>query len=143
MTFACSSAVSYVASSAVVHSSERTRGCSACVGGGWLFVTLGSEPLAGGSICVPVVSKVWNRWAGTTHRERLLNHALGDDDCDALDVETVFLRTRERELAFLKRLERGEEHSVSLDRVVAECTGVHCDQFSLPRTLRKQVRGNV
>lgn len=51
MTFACSSAVSYVDSTNVVHSIERTSSHSASVGAGSNPMIDGSGPFAGGRIC--------------------------------------------------------------------------------------------
>ena len=66
----------------------------------------------------------------TTHRERLLDRALRRDDGDALDVEPVLPRARERKpplRRITRELERREEERVPLDGVVAERARVHRD----------------
>ena len=75
--------------------------------------------------------------------ERALDRALRGGDRDALDVEPVLARTRER-LSPLGVVctepERDEERCVTLDGVVAEGAGVQCDEVALAAFLCGYIR---
>ena len=135
ITFACSSAVSYVDSKYVVHSIDRTNSCSWSDGGCCKPMTDGSGPLAGGkTYAQQSASPGSSKLCAYTHRKRLLDRALSSHDRDTLHVEAMVARTRQGESAFRDvdgQLERGEEHGVALHRVVAKRAGVHGDELSL------------
>ena len=69
------------------------------------------------------------------HLHDLLNCPLSSSSGNALHVQTVVSRSNERfpPLGGIGgQLERGQEHRIAVDSVVAKSTGVHRNEFPLP-----------
>ena len=75
-----------------------------------------------------------NTSRGKAYLERPLDRPFCCGDRDALHVESVVPRTRQRESSLCRvgrELEGGQEHGVALDCVVAQRARIHRDEFTL------------
>lgn len=75
-----------------------------------------------------------NTFRGKAYLERPLDRPLCCGDCDALHVESVVPRTRQRESSLCGvggELEGSQEHGITLDGVVAQRPRVHRNELTL------------